>query len=281
MSIFHSKKKGYPRGFTLIELLVVIAVVGTLTAATIISISGALDKARLGNAKGFAGSLQRALGFNVVGKWNLDEGFGTVATDTSGSSKNGTITGSPTWLPENGCNLGFKSCIKFAGTSGYIQVPNFDFGVLTQAGANGQWTLSAWARETNTNNAENIVVGRLGCHGGIYTWNGGYAFAIKTTACWTNAVTLAYKPSNMNAWHHLAAVYNNRTMRFYVDGTLRGTGTFTDAIFGYSTNLYIGGAGTYTFEGDIDEVEAYTEALTGTRIHQLYIARRTQFLARQ
>ncbi len=33
----------------------------------------------------------------LVGSWNLDEGSGTVANDTSGSGNNGTITGS-TWV---------------------------------------------------------------------------------------------------------------------------------------------------------------------------------------
>jgi len=34
----------------------------------------------------------------LIGRWNLDEGDGTVAMDSSGQALDGTVNGGPTWM---------------------------------------------------------------------------------------------------------------------------------------------------------------------------------------
>jgi prepilin-type N-terminal cleavage/methylation domain-containing protein len=77
------------RGFTLIELLVVIAVIGILSTAVLVYLGDTQDKARVAKSFQFSSSIEHSLGSNLVGRWDFDNS----ATDTSGYSNHGTVSG--------------------------------------------------------------------------------------------------------------------------------------------------------------------------------------------
>jgi hypothetical protein len=89
-------------------------------------------------------------------------------------------------------------------------------------------------------------------------------------------VTLTY-PYPIRQWHHIAAVGDGTSLRLYYDGGLAGSTSYTTANYGSSTYTFnVGGNGvfdppgsSYLFNGKIDEVVFYTNALTATQIATL------------
>ena len=81
----------------------------------------------------------------------------------------------------------------------------------------------------------------------------------------------------LNAWHHLAAVGNGTDLRVYVDGDLVGTGGNPTGNYGSSAYPFnIGGGGIWGSSGDwfngwIDEVAFYDQALSAGELQQHYL----------
>lgn len=153
-----------------------------------------------------------------------------------------------------------------------IRIYNFNHPVQTAGSINGDWSLSAWAYADANSMNETIIVGRSGCHGGLYTYNNNYTFALKSNLanCWTNSTTVG-GPATTPGWRHLVAVYSAGTMTLYVDGALDSTGIYnTTTPFGYGSTLYLGGVGGRQFIGKIDDVRVFTRALTATEIQGMH-----------
>lgn len=79
------------------------------------------------------------------------------------------------------------------------------------------------------------------------------------------------KEESATAWHHIAFSYDGSGYSFYVDGRLQGTKTYSNAIpddalllIGQSSKTT--DASSQYFEGNIDEVKIYDEALTAEQI---------------
>lgn len=85
-------------------------------------------------------------------------------------------------------------------------------------------------------------------------------------------------PSARSAWHHWCAVWDNRSIHQWVDGTynvvknVRGTSTA-------NTNLWIGneGGGSRQFSGAIAVVRIYNRALNGYEVYENFQAQRGRF----
>ena len=208
-----------------------------------------------------------------VAYWKFDEGYGTSAKDSSINSKNLTFSGTTTWASENQCISG--KCLKFDGaTNTFISNSSVDFDVLKQGKETSSWTLAVWVKPSGSQlGSEREILGRAGCHGGIYAYANDFRFAIKTDACWTNAKTITYTPPDMQSWHHLVAVYNNRAMSFYADGKLVGTDTFSATMYAYGNTIYVGGIGSYEFKGFIDEPKIYNYARTAAQVKADFAAK--------
>ena len=205
-----------------------------------------------------------------VGYWKFDEGSGTTAKDSSPNGINFNLVNA-TWKSENDCIAG--KCLYFDGTTSYLDNGAFNFNVLKQGQESASWTLSVWAKPSGTQaGSEREILGRAGCHGGIYANPNDFRFAIKTDGCWTNAKEIVYTPPDMQSWYHLVAVYNNRAMSFYVNGKLVGTDTFSATMHSYGDGLYAGGISTMSFKGFIDEPKIFRYARTADQIKQEYNA---------
>jgi hypothetical protein len=90
------------------------------------------------------------------------------------------------------------------------------------------------------------------------------------------SLTLTY-PYPIRQWHHIAATGDGTNLRLYYDGALAGTTSYTTANYGSSTYTFnVGGDGVFDapgsseiFNGKIDEVVFYTNALTAAQISTL------------
>lgn len=219
--------------------------------------------AYLGISNGGSGSIDLQKG--LVGHWKLD-GNGR---DSAGYSHDGTVNGAVATADRKGRTGG---AMAFNGATNAVEVPNFDHGILRQANQGDSWSLAIWAKWVGTNGNERVLMGRSGCHGGIYTYGNTYAFAIKTTNCWTDSKTISATVPNITDWHHLAATYDNGQMSFYVDGVLQGAATLTATMTNYGTHLGIGSLGTYGFSGQLDDARAYDRSLSAAEVNALSAA---------
>jgi hypothetical protein len=211
----------------------------------------------------------------IVGLWHLDEPVGTSGSgtilDRSGNSYNGTPTSVTLGVAGR-----LSSAASFNGSSSYIALP-------AAAGQTTDYTYSAWFNtvsggvilsSSQTSPASNpsgydplLYVGTDGyLHGGNY--NGG-----------SIPVTIFSSSSKVTdgKWH-LAVTSGNGSLQYlYLDGVLQASATYGAADLayfqigtGYTQSWADGNSSWYYFNGSIDEVAAWSRALTSTEILQLY-----------
>jgi len=221
-----------------------------------------------------------ALDSGLVGRWHLDEGSGTTSADSSGNSNPATLSGA-TWT------TGYSGeAVAGNGSSSYVSA-----NLGTYFGTNSALSASAWVYATATTNGPIFGVTSIPAGGGwnmpflsiagptAYGWLWGVPGTDDTTSPLAATVSL-------NAWHFLAITYTpsggSGTERFYVDGTLAGTasGAYQPSGLVDSWSTTIPGARptavTNSFlNGKVDEVRAYSRALSASEITILYKARQT------
>jgi prepilin-type N-terminal cleavage/methylation domain-containing protein len=260
------------RAFTLIELLVVIAVIGILSTAVLVYLGDTQDKARVAKSFQFSSSVEHALGGNLVGRWDFDEGAGTTATDTSGYGRNGTITGADysTTTPHSVVGSGTgKYSLSFNGTSDYATMGDvLDMG-------DDSFTVSAWIK----------TLGSSGPNKGLVTkYQGSYFWLLQTDSLsltfQVNSDITAVYIMNLNEWYHVAGVRDseNAKIKLYVNGQETSSVSHTVATVDNAGALTIGvrsdlGA-TRFFNGLIDNVQIYNESLSVSEIRQCYAQER-------
>lgn len=249
-------------GFTLVELLIVIAVVGVLSAGVITSINivSKINSANIAKAKTFAASVENNLSINQVGKWSFEDGSGITAKDISGYSNNGTLSGGATWQTPSQCGLGLGGCLSFDGVSSRITVGDNDIFDLVSS-----FTIMAWIKPNNLDT------------GTIVRKPSAYSFYFTTTQGgldiynWSSDVRITCLKSKftIGQWAHVAVSYNGTKATIYKDGTSCVSGT--TANFGTTgTDVFIGGDTGLFFNGLIDEVSIYNQALSLAQIQELY-----------
>ena len=148
------------------------------------------------------------------------------------------------------------------GTTAYIDVPyNANLNIT------GALTIEAWVKTAGTGVQQVVergdwwqnqmsydlllVEGKVRLD--IMQTNGSYAAVMGSTAM------------SLNAWHHIAGVYDGSQMRVYVDGVLNGTAAATMAPGNNATGLRIGKSSFLYypnyFNGRIDEVRVSNAVL--------------------
>jgi regulation of enolase protein 1 (concanavalin A-like superfamily) len=229
----------------------------------------------LGAILGWGMSAAPATAATLVGFWNLNEGTGISAADTSGSGNNGTLINSPTWIAgQSGNALNFAS-----GGHGYVSASGAE--TLADLYTHGM-TVAAWIkpRSGGGGNGGRIIDKDNNNGGWYFSMNGatGVKLAIDTfsTSSPSRPSTSSIK---LNVWQHVAATWDGSTsgsnIHIYINGVLadgtaaNGAGTVeSDA----DTPFAIGNRSVDTarpFDGGIDEVRVYTGVLTAAEIQAL------------
>ncbi len=271
------------RGFTLIELLIVIAVLGVLSVGvlTAVNVTSQINKANLAKVETFDASIQNSLSIDLVGEWKLDQettipGPPVKVKDTSGYGNDGTVTGATLTTDRKGqANKAYS----FNGDSTLID--NGTNLTLNFSG-NHAYTISAWAYLDGYVSQGSIL-------NSIAGWGAGGAAAGQTGATLNinssnKAVTVrsdgtgtAESVSGLTnvqgGWHHFIATYNGTTLKLYVDAVVEGTPVASSrSLSGTAQSFRIGrdGDANRNFDGSVDDVRIYSQALTASNIQQLY-----------
>lgn len=259
------------RGFTLIELLVVIAIIGVLSSVVLVSLNTAREKGKVSAGKKFAATMEHALGDQAVAAWNFDECSGTSAFDGSGNSNTGTLTGTPTWSTDTPTGIGCS--LLFNGTTDYVALAN-----TASLGVTTQFTVSAWVKVSSSAPATwNMVIGgALGDWGFGYNNIAGVDGKMRLTKVSVADAAAAQTQVTKATWNHVAMVFTNNTVTYYLNGQANGTAAFAQTFTPSAKR--IGSAPAYGayFAGNIDVVRVYAKSFTAQEVRNVYVAERVE-----
>jgi fibronectin type 3 domain-containing protein len=193
--------------------------------------------------------------------WQLNEGGGLTAFDSSGNGMNGSLVNGPTWTTGR-----VGGALSFDGVNDHVTTN------LTENLTN--WTVAAWvwspAAPTSApasgpvNRDQNLQI----------NWNHEYpnfqgTVALSVGGQWYSA---SFGALAANTWYHLVGTYDGDTLRAYVNGVLMTANTAPSGNPSFeSLPLEIGahaGAPQY-FNGVVDDVRIYRRALSAAEIAAL------------
>ena len=203
----------------------------------------------------------------LVAAYGFDESNGTIVQDASGTGNNGTITGATRVT-----NGRFGNALKFSGTNGspnWVNVSN-----STSLALSTGMTLEAWVYPTAPMSGNSTVVMKQQPNTGSY--DDAYLLAANNSTnqpmsdVWTgNEVAVGGNTQiPPNQWTHLATTYDGNNQSLYVNGVLVDVLPQTGIITTSTGLLQIGGNSIWGgyFQGYIDEVRIYNQALTNAQI---------------
>jgi hypothetical protein len=195
---------------------------------------------------------------------HLDEPAGaTTFYDASGNDNHGFCSGS--FCPIVGVDGISDRALSFNGVDDYVQVPNASSLNPQQAMA-----ISAWIYPYDWNGNRRIVQKGAG--------DSQYRFLAEGDRLVFHLSGVYYLETTLpavDAWHHVAAVYDGAVMQIWVDGQKWAEQSVSGTIDVTSYPLFIGTKYASTPVGDyfyglIDEVAIYNRALSAEKVQALY-----------
>jgi hypothetical protein len=209
-----------------------------------------------------------------VAYWKLDEGAGTVAYDSAGNNDGNLING-PTWTTGQ-----IDGALSFDGINDYVDVGDPADGSL-DFGANDSFTLSLWFKRVSTGVDHTLIFKKEvvgGTHYEGYAWriyNDKLYFGIEDTGNRDASITGSTAITD-GRWHHAVAVRDVSTdkLYLYLDGVSDAAPVTDTTMTTLETtfSFWIGRWHTYDlyFDGSIDDVRVYKQALSAEEIERLY-----------
>jgi len=208
----------------------------------------------------------------LVGSWHLNDGYGIYAYDSSGDHQMGTWSGTSSY---------WTSDAK-AGTGGTFN--GSDTGLSAGTWFNHQqFTISLWVKPGTTQQAYADLFdnNHSGTQNFVFQQNATsvnqYMFATlhPSGTCQTSYFNLT-----ASTWQYVTAVRDARSVKVYINGveTASGTASCQLPVNYVSTNLYFGRHATLGryWNGQMDEIRAYSRALSSSEISDLYNASKTK-----
>jgi len=273
--IMESKKPGHynlrgeniTKGFTLIEVLLAVAVIALLASIISVGVRHAREKAKTSRGLQWSQNVHSLLGPYCEAWWNFDDG---TASDVSGNGNKGTIHGGAYFTDETPNYMLGKS-LSFDGTN-YVDCGNGPSLNITDA-----ITIEVWVKPANAPLTNRGIVGKNDGDSYKYyygigtTWGTGYRGMVKVGG---NHYSSPPVSLSIGQWSHLVMTYDGETLRFYVNGKLASQNTDLSGKIkeAPTEHVYINYSSPPRWEGLIDEVRIYSQALPEQAIREHYLA---------
>jgi uncharacterized membrane protein len=201
----------------------------------------------------------------------FNEGTGTTTGDASGNGNTGTLTNGPTWTTGKvGNALSFDGSNDTVYVSRATSLNAATTGLTVSAwvyrNANQQGFVSVLSRQQGTTFYERFYLGFE---------NGNYRWFVNTTSGYSDLTLGGAAP--VGQWIHLVGTYDGTDVKLYANGVLQFSSPHSGTLPTDTTGLTIGAsyndaarAAHEPFNGKIDEVNVYAQALTAQEIAAFY-----------
>ncbi|MBP7829372.1 MAG: VCBS repeat-containing protein [Kiritimatiellae bacterium] len=207
------------------------------------------------------------LQFGAVAHWRLDERFGTIAADSSGSGHTGLVSGAA-WTAGTKDNA-----LSFDGADDRVNAGAWDI-------AGTALTICAWVKldpalaETDARLVSKAVGGAEQDHYWMLslTTVGADRRLRARLKAGGSTTTLIASSGNLalDAWHHAAMTYNGSTLRLFLDGAEVGSAAKTGELTaGPAVEIWLGANPPNAYSplrGLLDDVRIYNVALDAAAI---------------
>lgn len=207
------------------------------------------------------------LQFGAVAHWRLDERFGTVAADSSGSGRTGTVSGAA-WVAGTRDNA-----LAFDGADDYVNAGAWDV-------AGTALTICAWVRLDSgyTDNDARLVSKAVGSVEQDHTWmlsmttvGADRRLRARLKAGGSTTTLIASGGTlSLDTWHHAAMTYDGGTLRLFRDGVEAGsTPKSGELTAGPAVEIWLGANPPNAYSpllGALDDVRIYNVALDASAI---------------
>ena len=230
---------------------------------------------------------------SLVGLWHMDEGVGTIITDSSINGNNGDIKNGVSWIGSDGGHWNSRSDIVFSyGDSLYFDGNNdyIDCGSDEILEITGSYTLSVWTKINTLNDRGTIIA--FGGDGESLSVN----YLYRITPLTNGDIRIGHEYGNgndqsydinmgiiTNRWYYLTLVKDSvsKELKLYNGDKLIDTIIYThEATGGNNGKLWIGrnpGPNDKYFEGIIDEIKIYNRVLSPEEIRTQFERRKYAF----
>ncbi len=214
--------------------------------------------------------------YGLVGRWKLDEGTGNVTADSSGNSNYGTLVNDPTWVDGK-----FGKALHLNGTN-YVTVADSETLEVQN------FTLEAWiymTRRPYEQSSSCAIIHKFGTD--AESSGSGYMLRFRypnstddkltISTGWAMAgerVLLQYNSVDdltLDQWHHIVGTSDGYTIRLYIDGVLKASETYSEAVQVLYWKSFPLVLGAYGFNGAIDNVMIYNRALSVEEVMYHYV----------
>jgi probable HAF family extracellular repeat protein len=209
-----------------------------------------------------------------IGHWEFDQTSGTVAADTSVRGNHGQVNGAA-WTSGK-----VRGALGFDGSNDYVDVPDDASLRFSQYDS---FSIAFWAKPASSGR----IVCKMrssNCGGGIFGyeafWDGAksaFGFSVEKSCTAFVEVFTPDSSAPADSWYHVAAVYDKKDMRIYLNGELKDSSTFNYDTGSTSPdkNMAIGARSLDSiiedyFGGEIDDVRIYPYALNQAEITKLF-----------
>lgn len=200
----------------------------------------------------------------LAGGWNLNEGSGSVAEDSSNNDNDGSLQGGPNWVAGQ-----IGNALEFDGADDYVDCGNDESLNIT-----GEITIAAWIHPTGGGSSDYPrVVDKSSGTGGA---DAGYKMYLRVADGYVMTLSAGgvYPMSSgsveLNTWSYVAFITDGTQRKFYLNGEWE-VWEETSLPVETSNSLYIGNspAGARHFQGMIDEVRVYNRALSEDEVDEI------------
>ncbi len=204
----------------------------------------------------------------LIAYWDFDEAFGSNCLDSSGHGYDASAE-EPQSVGLHRTQGLFGNAMSFSGNH-MLRVPGKpDFGELSAI------SLSAWTLPTDLSGYREIFRKEDGEHRVLFSFQlDGTVLSLGLNINGYVECDAQIDPAQVldGTWHHCAATFDGECMRVYLDGreigSLRRPGVI--AAGGQAPGCIGSSNGSEAFQGGMDDLRIYGEALTPQEVAQLY-----------
>ncbi|HEX3561721.1 MAG TPA: LamG-like jellyroll fold domain-containing protein, partial [Solirubrobacterales bacterium] len=204
-----------------------------------------------------------------VGYWRLGEKSGTVANDAAGANpgtyRNGALLAQPSLLPGDSAN----TSVRFDGTNDFVAIPS-----SASLSPTAKVSVEAWIKPN--------ALPAAGSFASIASKPESYSLQfngprLEFTIMQSGARRRLQAPAGAiltGQAYHVLGTYDGTTQRLYINGVEVASAPLTGAITANASALDLGSwsEGAEPFNGTIDEVSVYANALSAGRVLAHYQA---------